>query len=44
MLRVHRIAALAGTLIVAGCQTPAQMLASDQATASESRRGADSST
>ena len=41
MLRVHRIAALAGTLIAAGCQTPAQMLASDQATASgvAARRG-----
>ena len=41
MLRVHRIAALAATLIAAGCQTPAQMLASDQATASgvAGRRG-----
>jgi hypothetical protein len=41
MLRVHRIAALAATLIAAGCQTPAEMLASDQATASQvaMRRG-----
>jgi hypothetical protein len=41
MLRVHRIAALAAALIAAGCQTPAEMLASDQATASQvaARRG-----
>ncbi len=41
MLRVHRIATLVATLIAAGCQTPAQMLASDQATASgvATRRG-----
>lgn len=41
MLRMHRIVTLAATLIAAGCQTPAQMLASDQATASgvAARRG-----
>ena len=41
MLRVHRITALAAALIAAGCQTPAEMLASDQATAAgvATRRG-----
>jgi hypothetical protein len=38
---MQRIVALAATLIAAGCQTPAQMLASDQAAASgvAARRG-----
>jgi hypothetical protein len=41
MLSANRAAALAAAAIVAGCQTQAQMLASDQATASgvAARRG-----
>ena len=41
MSRVHRIVALAATLVAAGCQTPAQMLANEQAAASgvAARRG-----
>jgi hypothetical protein len=41
MSNVYRTMALAGALAVTGCQTPAQMLASDQAAASgvAARRG-----
>ena len=41
MLRRYRIGALVAAAVVAGCQTQAQMLASDQATASgvAARRG-----
>ena len=41
MLNIYRTAVLAAALVVAGCQTQAQMLASDQATASQvaARRG-----
>ena len=41
MLNVYRTVVLAAALVVAGCQTQAQMLASDQATASQvaARRG-----
>ena len=41
MLNVYRSVVLAAVLVVTGCQTPAQMLASEQATASgvAARRG-----
>ena len=41
MVNAHRMAALAAVVLVAGCQTQAQMLASDQAAASQvaARRG-----
>jgi hypothetical protein len=41
MLNAYRTAALAAAAVVAGCQTEAQMLAADQATASQvaARRG-----